>query len=132
MKNLMIVLLMAGNLIAQETTCEKGKVQLLMQANQSEECYKKLKIEKSYRYRFCDSGLGFLYNDGQGYPERFYFNENTWNWRVDTLDYSNNISSTTKMTVDKDLTHFQYQFVEKTYKGQELRRYSCEGDFKKE
>lgn len=132
MKSLMIVLLMAGNLIAQETICEKGKVQLLMQPNQSEECYKKLKFEKSYKYRFCDSGVGFLYNDGQGYPERFYFNDNKWNWRIDTLDYSNNISSTSKMTVDKDLTHFQYQFVEKTYKGQELRSYSCEGEFKKD
>ncbi len=76
MKNFIIVLLLAGNLIAQETTCDKGKVQLLMSANQSEECYKKLKIEKFYKYRFCDSGVGFLYNEGQIYPESFFFYQN--------------------------------------------------------
>lgn len=130
MKSLFLFLFVGWTLMAQTNLCESGQVRLVINPHQDEECYKKLSIKDSYKYRFCDSGLGFLYNDNQ-YAHQLHFRDSQWVWRVDILDYSNDRSKMTKLLIDKDLKHFQYTVEEKNFKGQELRQLSCEGRFLK-
>lgn len=129
MKTLILGLFVAGSVMAQATVCESGYVSLIFKKDSQKECFES-KIERKLKYRFCDSGDGFLYDDN--FPtKRLYLHNGFWNYRIDSIDYSNNKETLTKLLINKGLSEFSYIYHEKTFSREVIKSYSCEGYFQK-
>lgn len=130
MKKIILSLLLSGNIFAQTTVCESGQVDLILKKDSRSECYNN-KMERKLKYRFCESGQGFLYEEN--YPTKQFFSyKGQWHYRTDTIDYTNKKETMNKWVINKELSDFTFMYHEKTFSGEFIKSYTCEGIFKKQ
>jgi hypothetical protein len=109
----------------QAITCQTGRLYFDLAKDQDEDCYKQ-KIEKTMKVKVCSNEEGYLFDDNKP-TDRLYLYKKAWQSRVDTIDYTNELYSTKILRLNTDLTQFEYQYKQETFKKKEIKSLKCLG-----
>lgn len=111
--------------VVQNVTCQTGRLYFDLAKDQEEDCYKQ-KIQKTMKVKVCSNEDGYLFDDNKP-TDRLYLYKKAWQSRVDAIDYTNELYSTKILRLNTDLTQFEYQYKQETFKKKEIKSLKCLG-----